>query len=356
MLTDFFINLTILFTFLFISMQLFKKYLISTDMNIQHKLLFGAANGVLGIVLMFNAIQVTEITIVDLRHIPAIIAGIYGGWISATISVIFITIGRFWLGVNASSFAAVILMSCILIGILFLLRLKKNNYIKTIFMAAFSSLVFTIIIPFLVKDIKVLSILIPAYWIISIIGGLVAIYITEYLQNTNKLFKTYQEQSTIDFLTGLGNVRYFDDCYNKLSERSKEREEELGLLFLDIDFFKKINDTYGHNDGDLVLQQIGEILKYTTREYDIVCRNGGEEFSVMLPDTSIEKVKQVAERIRKTIEASTFSLSGGKNINITVSIGISHYSNSNNLEKLLDEADIALYEAKNTGRNRICIA
>ena len=125
--------------------------------------------------------------------------------------------------------------------------------------------------------------------------------------------------------------------------------------------FKSVNDTYGHAVGDLVLNTIAKVIRGQLREYDIAGRYGGEEFSILLPFTKIEEAKMVAERLRKTIESRVIDISKvnpdseKKEISVTLSLGIYEMKSDDNDEDLLKKADKALYEAKNTGRNKVVI-
>ena len=128
-----------------------------------------------------------------------------------------------------------------------------------------------------------------------------------------------------------------------------------------IDFFKKVNDTYGHAVGDLVLKSIAKIIRGQLREYDIAGRYGGEEFSILLPFTKINEAQMVAERLRKTIEDKVIDISKvnpdseTKEIQVTLSLGIYEMQADDNEEELLKKADKALYQAKNTGRNKVVV-
>jgi diguanylate cyclase len=138
---------------------------------------------------------------------------------------------------------------------------------------------------------------------------------------------------------------------------AKNKDQPLSLLFIDVDFFKKVNDVYGHLNGDKVLKEISEILIKLSRENDVVTRKGGEEFTVLLSDCSLLEAKQVAERIRSEIENHSFISLNKEIIKITVSIGVSAFpETTKNPEILTEQADIALYKAKRDGRNRVCVA
>ena len=159
-----------------------------------------------------------------------------------------------------------------------------------------------------------------------------------------------QRYSMIDQRTLLYNKVFFDNFLQHEIVRSQRYKFDLTILFLDIDHFKNINDNYGHAAGDIVLAEIGGILKAECRQSDIPVRWGGEEFAVILPETSLTNSQVIAERIRITIADHDFPEVG----HITVSIGLAQFSS--NVKDLLNQADSALYQAKNNGRNQIAIA
>jgi diguanylate cyclase (GGDEF)-like protein len=160
-----------------------------------------------------------------------------------------------------------------------------------------------------------------------------------------------------DPLTNLYNRRYFTDIASNIQELAKRNNEPLSALMIDIDRFKNINDTYGHDVGDDVIVNIANILLQHTRKSDIVVRFGGEEFVILLPNTNIDGAAKIAEKIRVNIENQTIKLDENSTIKTTVSIGVSQCSNSNNLniENLIKRTDVALYEAKRSGKNKVVI-
>ena len=125
-------------------------------------------------------------------------------------------------------------------------------------------------------------------------------------------------------------------------------------MMIDIDFFKKVNDTYGHASGDEVLRTVASVIKAQLRESDIPARYGGEEFAVLLPYTHIDEAKIVGERLRKAVEETTVQLDD-LTINVTISMGLAEFTQEETGEELFARADKALYEAKDGGRNRVCI-
>ncbi|MBP1754809.1 MAG: putative response regulator pleD [Firmicutes bacterium] len=168
---------------------------------------------------------------------------------------------------------------------------------------------------------------------------------TEHLLfNQNSLLKN---QAVIDSLTGLNNHRYIYECLEAEVQHCLRGKRAFIVMILDIDHFKNINDTYGHLIGDDILKGLAAILRDNTRQTDLVGRYGGEEFLIMLSETTINEGYQVAEKIRKAVENMEFV----KNIHLTISIGIEEYTGEK-ISELLTKADSKLYEAKNSGRNR----
>jgi diguanylate cyclase (GGDEF)-like protein/PAS domain S-box-containing protein len=162
-------------------------------------------------------------------------------------------------------------------------------------------------------------------------------------------------QAHTDHLTGFNNRGHFMQQAELELRRVARYGGALSIFMIDVDHFKKINDTYGHKVGDLVLQKLAAICRDTLRIVDIIGRVGGEEFAVLLPETAEQEAIRVAERLREAIADAKIPLGSGLPLSITVSVGItSLISKDDNIDVLLSVADKALYEAKNAGRNRIC--
>ncbi len=167
--------------------------------------------------------------------------------------------------------------------------------------------------------------------------------------------KLYQ-QATRDPLTGLSNRNYFRNELKKFVSLSARYNRALSVIMLDIDFFKKINDTYGHDVGDNVLKNVSEILMRHVRTHDVAARFGGEEFVMLLPETSLGGAVVVAERIRTAVENVDFNPAGCRH-NVTISIGVAEYlGDGTDVEEVIKKADEALYKAKSSGRNRVCMS
>ena len=172
------------------------------------------------------------------------------------------------------------------------------------------------------------------------------------------LHEKVSEQAVTDELTGLSNKRRFQELITKEAERAGRFGHELSLIMLDLDDFKRINDTYGHLQGDNVLRMVGRVLHLESRGVDEPARYGGEEFVVALPETGLEGALDLAERIRARIESERVSRAGGAGaVNITASIGAASMPGSaDGAQALIAAADAALYEAKRAGKNRVASA
>lgn len=160
-----------------------------------------------------------------------------------------------------------------------------------------------------------------------------------------------------DTLTGLSNRRDFYERAAREMHRSKRHEVPMAVFMLDIDHFKRINDEHGHDGGDLVLQQMAGVCESLLRNVDLLARMGGEEFAVMLPDTSAERAVEVAERLRQAVAALTVLLPSGQTVRFTASIGIAMCRGADaDIDVALKRADVALYQAKAAGRNQVRVA
>ncbi len=169
-------------------------------------------------------------------------------------------------------------------------------------------------------------------------------------------FSSIKSMANFDTLTSLYNRRYFDERLGLETQKSFYAGTSLSLVMVDIDHFKKVNDTFGHTEGDKVLREISTLLKNSVRRKDTVARYGGEEFIVILPEAGLEESSMIAERIRRLVENTPFDV-GNARINLTVSLGISNFPSHRprSKEELVRMADQALYDAKRGGRNRLCI-
>jgi diguanylate cyclase (GGDEF)-like protein len=162
-----------------------------------------------------------------------------------------------------------------------------------------------------------------------------------------------QKLAITDGLTKLHNSRSFYSQIEVEVDRFNRYKHPLSLLLLDIDHFKHYNDTFGHLEGDKVLVRISQIIRSCLRKLDTAYRYGGEEFTVILPETTCEEARTVAERIRQAVKAEKFDPETENDITITISIGVTQYSPEEELSAFIQRADKAMYSSKQNGRNKV---
>ncbi len=157
-----------------------------------------------------------------------------------------------------------------------------------------------------------------------------------------------------DALTGSYNRRHLEERLNAECERHRRHARRLSLVMLDIDFFKAVNDTHGHQCGDQVLKSVAAGIGSAIRKSDCLARYGGEEFCCLLPETGVENARALAEQLRRQVEAMSTNCQG-REVKVTISLGVSELAGTDTPETLLKRADEALYEAKRTGRNKVIV-
>ncbi|WP_459965457.1 GGDEF domain-containing protein [Paenibacillus sp. JCM 10914] len=356
-----FTNFCILVTFLYASGLLSKRYVTgvtspSTTVKINAGLLFG----IYGIILMYYSFPIDPRFFADLRHLAIVVIATYLGWLPSLIAGLLIAIGRMLLfGLSLSSLIAGIGM--LLIGIICgtLSRTSWNRFYMMLIMSTSSMVILLFIMWMNIQDhAKVLNVF-TQHLIITVLATMFIYVLTEYINTSNQLFLQMKKNAQTDHLTSLNNLRQFEQLLSERFLEAQHFSERLGVLVVDIDHFKRINDTYGHAAGDVVLQQLSKVLRDYSRSFDEVSRNGGEEFSVLVPEATIEETAAIAERIRAAVEQHVFVLEDGKRLQITVSIGAAVHPDtirSKDAKALLEQADRELYRAKNNGRNQVCSA
>lgn len=191
------------------------------------------------------------------------------------------------------------------------------------------------------------------YPLIFSIAAFTFAYVVKYLIKSRDFEQQYR-LATTDGLTELYNHRYFQEQIRMQVEQSKRYNNNFSLIIIDIDFFKKFNDTFGHQSGDAVLRQVAQTLKKNVRATDIVCRYGGEEMSIILPNTGKDEAFSTAQKICERVASKKFKLAGDKETNVTISLGVSTFPyDGDSASSIIEAADKRLYNAKNNGRNQV---
>lgn len=331
-----------------------KKYFISH--SIPSKIVLGIIAGLSGVVLMVNSYHVSGTLIVDFRNFALAIAALTGGPISVIIAGVCIVSYRVLLS-GLTSITVVFIISITAQAFTYSLISHYVKKLKQVWTALYfiNMIISASALYYLLHHEKDLYLLYYNYFLGSTVLAILIYFLLKYFRSFDTRINKLTEESTTDFLTSLYNVRGFDQEYNKAMSWSSRKNERLSFLMLDIDFFKKINDSYGHSAGDEILMQLAELLHSTCRPFDIISRNGGEEFSVILQDTPLSHAEEVAERIRVAVENFDFKIENQK-VHITISIGCSSYpENTMNPDELMSLADKALYQAKQSGRNKVIV-
>jgi diguanylate cyclase (GGDEF)-like protein len=172
-----------------------------------------------------------------------------------------------------------------------------------------------------------------------------------------QLRERLRSQSIRDPLTGLFNRRYLEETLARELSRANRTGQSLGLIMFDVDHFKRLNDTFGHDAGDTVLRELGRFVERNFRTSDVACRFGGEEFVILVPDTELEQLERRAQRLREAIKQVAFSHQGIPLGTVTISLGAGiSPDHGDSPDSLLGAADAALYRAKNAGRDRAVLA
>jgi len=182
----------------------------------------------------------------------------------------------------------------------------------------------------------------------------IVLFISRHLINNLQIAEQkLMEIANRDFLTGLLNRREGLNRFNEEISKSSRKLQPLSAVLLDIDDFKKINDTHGHLAGDRILQELAETLKIIMRDYDIICRYGGEEFLLVLPDTALLEAVDIANRLRIKVAEMTSEINSNTTVSMTISLGVAQLTGNEDVNNLIHRVDEALYMAKENGRNRV---
>lgn len=359
MINDLFINSMIVLSFTFIVGAILKEVPEKIQAKHYFKIGFGILLGLVGALLLnYNITIPGTNTMIDLRLLILMIAESIGIGVTALIPGAIIALYRLsFSGINISSIAAI--THIILALFTFYLINKKiknpwrNWYTKLFFLILSSLLIYGFVLN--QQDIKHISKILSSFVVVLAFIGTLEYFLLGYILRSNELFLRYKKDSAKDFLTGLNNTRAFDKLINDTFRKTQENKEPLSCLMIDIDHFKKVNDTYGHATGDLVLAEFANILTKSSRPQDILGRVGGEEFCMLLIDCPPQQALNISLRIKKAVQEHRFPIGENQFIHIAVSIGIATYpSTIEKVDQLLLQADHALYDAKQSGRNRVC--
>ena len=349
-LTVLLLNACVAFTGFYIISKIYHSTLFHS--HFFRSLIIGLLAGALGLFLMYNAVEANDTVRVDLRHLPLVLLAFYGARAPLFIATLVIASTRFLFGMTEQAFIAFIATFIVSIGMLWIHRLLRERlFLQSIFLNVWALFIISLAVYINMGWNAAYVSLVLTIWMVGMLVGLLSSTLTIDLEKTTRRALEYKQSSERDHLTGLFNRRVWDRYTASLGEDDRT----YNVLALDIDHFKHVNDTYGHGNGDLVLQQFADILKVETRAHDTVARIGGEEFVILMYDLTPEKVDKVANRIRERVATETFYLNDFPPIQITTSVGVAH-GTALPIKRMVDLADSALYQAKNEGRNQVVVS
>ncbi|MGC5774532.1 GGDEF domain-containing protein [Paenibacillus pabuli] len=359
MLSTFFVNLCVMITFMYVSGIMAKFYRIRLPLpSLRVQMIGGVLFGIYGTVLMNYSFPLNESTIVDLRHLAIVTAAVYLGGLASVITGLVISILRVVMfGLSSAAIDAAFVMTIIGLSGVYFAYAPWSRLTKIITMNLLGMTLIFVILMLNTSSMNSLMKIYPVQMTISFVGGIFIYFIAEFINKSNEMLFLLERRASTDHLTNLSNRRQFEKSLELELERAREYKQKLSLLVIDIDRFKKVNDTFGHTSGDAVLKQLGQLLIEHARSADIVSRNGGEEFAILLLDCGHHQAMAIAESIRQAVEKYHFALPDGHTIRLTISIGVAvfpDHCDDRDDNDFFEQADRALYEAKNTGRNRVC--
>lgn len=355
MIKEFFINFCILCTVIFIfhAYAHTPKFLKLNPLKI--KTLTGGLNGGFGVILMQFGIHFGDGVLIDLRSIPIMISAIVGGWTASFITTLVLIAARLLMyPITYSSLVNIVVLLLSAVAFSFIGSSRMSRKQKWAGMCTAFIVIIGLFTHVVIPNWHLSLIIFSQYSIAVLVGTVAAFGITDYLWRNRKNYELLQEYAQKDHLTGLLNHRAYQEFLNE-SLNSDKDFKLVSLLAIDIDYFKSINDTYGHPAGDEILKQVSMILINSCRIGDKVFRCGGEEFAVVMPDCPLHTARKLAMRIQKKVEQYTFIINQTTQIPLTVSIGYAAATHADEAssKELIKQADEGLYLAKRSGRNQV---
>lgn len=356
MVSDLFVNGCILVSIIFVAVTFLESERVKKFSSIGKALISGVCFSISSIFLMKYNIFVTETSFLDFRSISQSSSAFYGGPISSMVTGLVSALFRiFYFGIDKNSVLTFISMIVSSLVCAYISKKESNKKIKWTLMIVSSKFIHMVLLILVLDNSKDISRVLITLSIGFTIVSTAVYYVFDYLSLAYKQVEMLKNQASTDFLTGVSNSRSFENLYQKALNKLLEEDKIFSVLMVDIDFFKKVNDTYGHLAGDKVLKDMGYIFNLFCTDNCKVGRVGGEEFCILLEEYSNEDAIAFSERLRKYIEETMFIIDSNSKINITISIGVSTYNSSVfYTEDVREVADQKLYECKKTGRNKVC--
>ena len=322
---------------------------------------FGIVFGMGASLAIANAAQPSSGVYVDPRAVMLTLAGPFGGAITALVAAAIAATARLWSGGIGAPAGIANIFATAGIGVVFSRFVfdarRPKSFYGMLCLGLVSNIPFLLVLTVPVDnaiDIYLTGVIPLA--IANTLGVLILGHVLRAEHKTFLLARQMEAAAFIDPLTGLPNRRCFQQDVDKLVAEAKANGTPLSVLVVDIDFFKRVNDMFGHDVGDIILIEVAEVIRRHVRGRDIIARFGGEEVVMAMPDTGVAEAAVIADRIRSIVDGEVFHAHRDKT-NVTVSIGVAtRQGNAVSFKDLFKVADDALYRAKERGRNRVEIA
>jgi len=332
--------------------------------TIDRSLLKGTAIGLLfgagGVISMHDPVVIMPGLIYDARSILLILSPIYGGPVGMIIAALMMLIHRLVIGGIGAIGGSMSILVVAGTGYLFTLMPRSwpgTTWLRSLLLglATVSSFVVLAFLPRTVAIELFQTAALPVM-LANVAGVMLLADLFHREKERIRILRALENEASVDPLTKLPNRRFFQRAADRCAEEAGSKRIPFSVIMLDIDHFKKINDTWGHSAGDTVLAKVADTIREAIRKTDIAARYGGEEIAVLLPRTNRRDAFDVAEKIRRQVEAGS-AIVNGEEIKVTVSLGVaSAEAHVHDFQAALKDADTALYRAKSAGRNRCEIA
>lgn len=349
---------SVVISFTFLQYYFYVRFIEEKREIVQHTYLL-AVSAVAGLLAMTVAHQVEAEVILDTRFVPVLLLLVWGRRIPALLpfnAALVIGMERFLFSVDGPAVISVLgtlLITALLSALNYYGLWDRSFEVRARVHVVLGNVLFALVIG--ASGLYTWQEFWERYALIILVVNLVAtvimVMVYEILYRDMRTRNVLKVTAETDFLTGLSNRRAIDSHLKKECLHARESRDDLSLALLDIDFFKKVNDTYGHEIGDQVLKKVAGLIRENVRSSDVVGRYGGEEFMIVFPHLGLDVATEIAERVRRIIAGTPIAVTADHSIQVTVSIGVATLSEASE-ETLQNLADQRLYLAKSQGRNR----
>lgn len=310
----------------------------------------GVLAGVVGSLLIAYSVRIMDNFLFDFRQIPIILVGLHYSRKSSILAyLIIISFRLVYGGFQLSSFIAIVVGILVVVSVMLVSQMKKSYLNKWLYAILAVSIITGINYYLLIQGSLFVNVMVPYVFGLFTLG-IITYFLTTYFSHANENYEKVKHESTQDFLTGLMNLREFSFIYDDLRNDQEIRKKQVSILFIDVNDFKQINDTFGHECGDDVLIALSQILKeLCVKDKVIAARKGGDEFVILSVDIQPSEVLKLVSEINTKVSNLKILNQEEQTLLVSVSIGIASFPNPvKDINQLLHEADLEMYRVKET--------